>query len=428
MSLRRTVGIVAGLIVVAAVGIASPAHAAGPVTLFVNPGGAGDVCSHTDPCAIDEGMTDADSGDTIIVEPGSYGTSHAPLADQLGLGSTGVTIHSQAGSRMPVITSDATVGLALTAGSSLDGVALTFLGSKAALNVPATATASHVIVRTSTGNAACVAEGTLSDSLCVTSATSASAVVVQVLTGTVTATLRNVTAESTSTTGIGVNVEAGDETPGDGASLAVHATNVIAHGGLTDLQASAAVDATTTAVVSISHSDFGTTTATAGPGTATIIGSASNVQAPPHFVNAAKGDYHETLSSPTVNAGAPAPKTDTDVAGIPRTLGSAPDIGAYELPQAPRLSAVAARKITGTSAHLSVAVDPQGLATSVRAAATHGHSHALSATVSAGSGRSSKTVHLTVHGLIAHTTYIVVLTATNTAGSAHSRPFTLTTK
>jgi hypothetical protein len=427
MSLRQTVRTIAGLIVVAAVGIASPAHATGPETLFVNPGGAGAVCNHTDPCAIDEAMNDANTGDTIIIEPGSYGTSHAPLGGQLALSSPGVTVHSQAGSPMPVITSDATVGLVLTAASSLDGVALKFSGTKAALDVPATATASHLIVRTSTGNAACVVNGTLSDSLCVTSETGASAVVIQVLTGTITTTLRNVTAESTNATGIGVNVEAGDETPGDGATLTVHATNVIAHGGLTDLQASAADDATTTAKVSINHSDFGTATATAGQGTATIIGSASNIQAPPRFVNAAKGDYREALSSPTVNAGAAAPKADTDLAGNSRTLGSAPDIGAYELPQAPRLSALTASKVSRTSAHLSVAVNAEGLATSLRATATHGHSHVLSATVSGGSGRTSRAVHLTFHGLLAHTTYIVVVTGRNTAGASHSRPLTFTT-
>jgi hypothetical protein len=51
----------------------------------------------------------------------------------------------------------------------------------------------------------------------------------------------------------------------------------------------------------------------------------------PRFVNAAAGDYHELQSSPTVDAGAAGLVTGTtDLDGNPRIGGAAPDMGAYE--------------------------------------------------------------------------------------------------
>jgi hypothetical protein len=430
MSLRRRLDLPIAVAVMAAtavVVIAGPAGATGAVTLYANPSGAGDVCSHTDPCSIDGAMDDAGSGDTIIVEPGQYGTPHAPLIGALQLASTDVTVRDAPGGAVPVINSDATVGLVLSTGSSLDGVTLNFSGTKAAFDVPAGATAAHVTVRSSTGNSTCVILGTLRDSLCVSTASGASAIVAQDLTTAVSVTLVNVTAESTSATGIGLNVQAGDETPGDGATLNLHATNVIAHGGMSDVQATASGDPTATATVTLSHSDFATTTTSSDQGTATVIGGATNVEAPPHFVNVAKGNYHELAGSPTVNAGTAEPKTDTDLDGRPRSLGSAPDIGAYELPQRPAVGRLATTGVAAKSAHLVVSVDPQGLPTSVHAVATHGHAHVTGVPVSAGSGRAARAVHLTIGGLTPRATYAVHIIATNSAGSTSSTTITFTT-
>jgi len=58
-----------------------------------------------------------------------------------------------------------------------------------------------------------------------------------------------------------------------------------------------------------------------------------NINTTPQFVNAASGNYRLQSTSPCINTGSAAapslPATDLD--GLPRILGSAPDMGAYEL-------------------------------------------------------------------------------------------------
>jgi hypothetical protein len=58
-----------------------------------------------------------------------------------------------------------------------------------------------------------------------------------------------------------------------------------------------------------------------------------NIGTDPKFVNPAGGDYHLQSSSPCFNTGtASAPGLPvTDMDGLPRVMGSAPDMGAYEL-------------------------------------------------------------------------------------------------
>jgi hypothetical protein len=74
-----------------------------------------------------------------------------------------------------------------------------------------------------------------------------------------------------------------------------------------------------------------------------------NQTAPPQFVDASKGDYHEAAGSPTIDAGAVDQLGALDLDGNPRALGSAPDIGASEfvppipVPEVGRLDSLAVR-------------------------------------------------------------------------------------
>ena len=69
-----------------------------------------------------------------------------------------------------------------------------------------------------------------------------------------------------------------------------------------------------------------------------------NQAAPPLFVDAAKGDYHEASGSPTIDAGAVDQLGATDFEGNPRVIGSAPDIGAYEfVPPVPQIQSLAVK-------------------------------------------------------------------------------------
>ena len=76
-----------------------------------------------------------------------------------------------------------------------------------------------------------------------------------------------------------------------------------------------------------SHSNFVTVKQ---EGEATVTDAGGNQTAAPAFVNAAAGDYREAAASPTIDAGVADQLGATDLAGNPRTLGGAPDIGAYE--------------------------------------------------------------------------------------------------
>jgi hypothetical protein len=62
-----------------------------------------------------------------------------------------------------------------------------------------------------------------------------------------------------------------------------------------------------------------------------LVSGAGNQAAEPLFVDAAAGDYRPAAGSPTIDAGVTDALLGTaDPAGCPRSLGLAPDIGAYE--------------------------------------------------------------------------------------------------
>jgi hypothetical protein len=72
------------------------------------------------------------------------------------------------------------------------------------------------------------------------------------------------------------------------------------------------------------------------------IGGPANQVAPPLFADAASGDYRPAAGSPTIDAGAVGDGLGPlYLAGRPRVLGSAPDIGAYEfVPPPPEAAGV----------------------------------------------------------------------------------------
>ena len=82
----------------------------------------------------------------------------------------------------------------------------------------------------------------------------------------------------------------------------------------------------------MAYSDYATTQPpNSATTTITPAGTATNITAPPQFVNAAGGDFRQLASSPTRNAGATDAKTGTlDFDGEARVQESAIDIGADE--------------------------------------------------------------------------------------------------
>ena len=82
--------------------------------------------------------------------------------------------------------------------------------------------------------------------------------------------------------------------------------------------------------VEVSHSNFRTVDGTLA------AGSRSNQSGDPLFADAAGGDFHPLTGSPLIDAGtSDSASGPSDLDGRARTLGAAPDIGAYEFPPPP---------------------------------------------------------------------------------------------
>jgi hypothetical protein len=148
---------------------------------------------------------------------------------------------------------------------------------------------------------------------------------------------------------------------GPGVNVTVDAKNVIADGGSIDVQASGQSGATTS--ITFEHSNYATAIPVGG-GSITDPGTGTNQTAPPVFVDAAAGDFHQAATSPTVDAGALDGFTGgLDVDGDSRSLEgdgecpTLPDIGADEYPGSGPIDCEAP-ETTITSGPTGVTSDP----------------------------------------------------------------------
>jgi hypothetical protein len=299
---------------------ASTAHAA---ERHASPGGSGEACSEASPCALPKAVEGAKAGDEVIVTAGTY-TVGATMT-----GPSGVHIHGEFGGPMPRIEGSvngnvvifSSGGLRLTyleirnesptaytalcpPGGRVDRVRITAIGSTTAIGLIQT---SNCAVR---------------DSLIVADGNNSAALVGQGLAPETTGLARNVTATATGTGSTGIrSIYSAFMIPG---SYTLDLRNVIASGTTFDLNAIPSVDGPGNIVVSRSNFDVGNAT-----GAAKITAS-DNQTTPPQFVNASAGDYRPAAGSPTIDAGSTDQIGTLDLAGNPRTLGTAPDIGAYE--------------------------------------------------------------------------------------------------
>jgi hypothetical protein len=152
--------------------------------------------------------------------------------------------------------------------------------------------------------------------------------------------------------------------------------------------------------------------------------------AAPVFVDAAAYDYHEAATSTaTIDKGVPVsgdPSTDLD--GDLRTVGSAPDIGADELPDAPSAVAISAGDINVSQATVLGAVTAGGGAS--QAWLDYGTTNTYgqrSAAVTVSPSAGEQTLSFPITGLAAGTTYHARITIVNQAGTISSNDVTFTT-
>src|SRR5262249_40941771 len=156
--------------------------------------------------------------------------------------------------------------------------------------------------------------------------------------------VRNVTAIATGANSIGIQAR---YLGGAGGHHTLVLGNSIAGGEKFDLRAEDSANGP--GVIQVSNSNFDNVSVA---GSATISGPA-NQTAPPAFVDAPAGDYREAPGSPTIDAGTGAGVGALDLAGNPRVLGPAPDIGAFEFvppPPPPKTTAALTSLAVGPKA------------------------------------------------------------------------------
>jgi hypothetical protein len=405
-----------------ALGAAGPAAAVGGTTRYASPHGTGAVCSRAVPCAIDEAIDNAGAGSTVLVEPGRYGSTTHPVASTL-TNAEAISVRGTSRSSRPVIYTSAQGGIDLSGGGKLENVILHDVSQQpdpVGIHV-VDGYVAHVTVVTHEPFAnACSDPRVVLDSACISTGKSGIAIIIDGSTAVSTETFSGVTAEAPGPNGTGVDAVA------DVGSLALSVFNSIVH-GTTDVKVGAFPGLT--ASVTLNHSDFATTTPLGFGGTETLVPGVGDIKKAPRFVNAAADNFAEAAGSPTINAGGETTRsTTTDVAGNPRVLGAAPDMGAYEFLQAPTVRRLTVTKRAHHFLRVAVRVNPQGLPAHLVVVAHLRKHHVRSSVVATGNGRRPRTLHVSLPGLRPGRTYTVRAVVTNKAGMATSAARTISTK
>ena len=329
------------LVLVAAAAVLVASASADAAIRYAEPNGNGasgaGQCLLADPCSLQTAVEDPSvvNGDEVIVLTGTYENQ----ADSV-LVEDAITVHGEAEQPRPVIpTTDGYAGIRVNspgAGSTLSHLQVNSTSTGFGVVLLAAATAERLVVQSTGGGHACGLNfgAVIRDSICWTTTNGTDAVSYSA-SGNVTdsVTLRNVTAIAEGNSSSAVRVEAGN-----GADLTLDAANVIAVGGLpansgADVEAETNSALSTTATLNLDFSNYSTQREFGTGALVTDPGTASNQTLPPQFVDAVTGDFHQTGTSPTVDAGSAAVTLlgSADIDGESRNSGLGPDIGADEL-------------------------------------------------------------------------------------------------
>jgi hypothetical protein len=328
-----------GLIALAVVtvNLAAPA-AADAAVRFASPTGdnaTSDCTSQSPgpngPCTLTRAVeVVAQANDEVVVLPGDYNETD-PLVPPVA-----IDLHGAIGQPRPTIDysgNDSAVDVDVP-GVVVRDLRIAHSGGPggAALDIQASSTAERVVA-TSSANIACLpALGALiRDSICHSTADGEAAVRFFTSTDISTATLFNVTAVASVGDSNAIDLQVFDV-----GMQTLNATNVIASGSGTAADVSAVNNAAGSVTINLDHSNYDTENEPGVTTTITNPGSGTNQLAPPQFLDAPTGGFHQLATSPTVDAGVAGAGLGTqDIDGEARVQGAAPDIGADELTVAP---------------------------------------------------------------------------------------------
>jgi hypothetical protein len=406
-------------------GSSAPAGATTAAVRYAAPTGAGVLCTSIEPCSVTTAVNSAPAHAVIRLEAGSYFQPSSPTTVPLGANNNPVTIVGigGTGNDAPVINSAADPAIQLGSGSLLDNVRVndstTYADAVTATGGSAIANSAFRTVGTGCDLTDTVV---MRDTLCLSASTTGNPAMIVRFTGGGTVTMRGVTA---------IQQHQGNALDISGSFNEVQgtivATNSIFRGSV-DPDVDVITSEGQTITLTLNHCDFATKVLTDGFGT--VDYSASHpVAARPKF--SGPNRFEEAPGSPTINAGVPDPASDrTDLDGNVRTIGKAPDIGAYEVTQKPTVSALKVAKPTVgvTTAAASVTVGAGGLATAIRYELTQAGHRGVVVKQKGGQAGIPRGFTHALKALAPKTRCSLVVTAKNVLGTARSHAVHFTTK
>ena len=318
----------------ALLGLALVPAAFGAATFYARGGGGNTKasCAQGDECNLQKAVNEANAagpGSSVVLVAGPDFTPSSPVRP------VGIDVGGEPGAPRPTVVAPAEEeAFGILSDASLHDVNVINEGSNTPLAVVG-GTVERAFVESKNAGAACVLfNAVLIDTVCL--GRKADGVLMGGSTATYHAYLHNVDAIG-SVDGIQIftPLEAGKENR-------LEATNTIAIGGPTfdDVSVSGSIGG---AQAIFSNSDYASTNITGASKNLTITaaGTNGNITAPPQFVAASAGDFHQLATSPTVDAGLTVSTNgELDLDRNPRALSAHPtcdsvagptDIGAYEL-------------------------------------------------------------------------------------------------
>jgi hypothetical protein len=319
--MRLRLGLAIGLISIAS----APAEAA---ERYASPPGSGSACAKETRCSLRIAVEDANTGDEVILGPGSY---PVPVQFFPPASVSNLYIHGELDQPMPrIVATNASAPPFLVQGDGSRWSHLEFTTEESGLIVMSCHDG-EVFERarvfasgTGTDGLALTGSCLVRNSLIRVAGDDAAALSAESSTPGAIGHVRNVTAIATGGgKAVGVSSAYVGNNPG---AYTLDLRNTIAIGNGFDLQATQEADGPGHIVVD--HSNF---RSAEQEGLGTVSGQ-PNLTLPPLFLNPATDDYRLGTGWPTIDAGAVDPLIgELDLAGNPRILGSAPDIGAFEL-------------------------------------------------------------------------------------------------